>query len=115
MSCNCKTQKMEDILSTNSPKLSLGSLIGKYTIKIISFILLIALLPLINLVIIWFMFRTLVLNKDVDIKPLLIALGNQFKVKEPDDDIDDEEFEELTEHDVVVTNVEDITNKPKSK
>ena len=72
-------------------------------------------LPLINIAIIWFMFNTLVLNKDVNIKPLLLALGNQFKEKkyEDDDEIDIEEFNELTEDDVVMVDVEDITNKSK--
>lgn len=113
MGCNCKSENTNDILKTDTPKLSIGKRIVKYTLKVIAFLLLIAILPLINLAIIWFMFNTLVLNKDVNIKPLLATLGNQFKEKEIEDDIDDEEFNTLTEDDVILVDVEDITNKSK--
>ena len=115
MGCNCKSENTNDILKNDTPKLSIGKRVIKYTLKVIAFLLLIAILPLINLAIIWFMFNTLVLNKDVNIKPLLTALGNQFKEKDVDDDeIDDEEFNSLTEDDVILVDVEDITNKSKS-
>ena len=70
----------------------------------------IAALPIINLFIIWFIFRTLVLNKDVNIKPLLSAIGKKFKEEEEEDE---DEYDELTEDDVVMVDVEDITNKSK--
>lgn len=114
MSCNCKSQNINDMIESDTTKLSVGKLIGKYTLKVITFLVLLVLLPFINLAIIWFMFSTLVLNKDVNIKPLLTALGNQFKPKEYDeDDIDEEEFNSLTEDDVVLVDVEEITNKSK--
>ncbi len=113
MGCNCKSQNIDDILNVDRPKLSIGKLIGKYTLKILSFLLMIAMLPLINIAIIWFMFKTLVLNQDVNIKPLLLALGNQFKEKDNDEEIDEEEFDELTEDDVIMVDVEDITKKSK--
>lgn len=112
MGCNCKNDI--DFDKSNEPKISLGKAIGKYTLKFFTFLLMIALLPLINLAIIWFMFNTLVLSKEVNIKPLLLSLGNQFKQKEEDEDyIDDDEFNELTEDDVVIMGVDNITNKSK--
>ena len=112
MGCNCKNDINID--KSNEPKISLGEAIGKYSLKGFTFLLMLALLPLINLAIIWFMFNTLVLSKEVNIKPLLLSLGNQFKQKEEDEDyIDDEEFNELTEDDVVIMGVDNITNKSK--
>jgi hypothetical protein len=49
----------------------------------------------------------LVLNKNIDVKPILLSLGNKFKQKDEDDD----EYNELTEDDVILLDVEDITNK----
>jgi hypothetical protein len=116
MGCNCKSQNIDDILNVDRPKLNIGELIGKYSLKILLFSLMIIMLPLINLAIIWFMFNTLVLNRDVNIKPLLVALGNQFKEKkyeEDEEEIDEDEFNDLTEDDVIMVDVEDITNKSK--
>jgi hypothetical protein len=114
MGCNCKGQSVDNLLKDDRVKLSISNLIGKYTLKILLFLMLLVILPFINIAIIWFMFNTVILNKDVNIKPLLLALGNQFKEKKyEDDEIDIEEFNELTEDDVVMVDVEDITNKNK--
>jgi hypothetical protein len=88
-------------------KKSVTQTVIKYTLKILGFLVLVAALPLINLYIIWLMFNMLVLNKNIDVKPILLSLGNKFKQKDEDDD----EYNELTEDDVILLDVEDITNK----
>jgi hypothetical protein len=92
-------------------KKSVTQTVIKYTLKILGFLVLVAALPLINLYIIWLMFNMLVLNKNIDVKPILLSLGNKFKQKDDDDDEDDDEYNELTEDDVILLDVEDITNK----
>ena len=37
------------------------------------------------------MFNMLVLNEKIDVKPMLLSLGNKFKQKDDDDDDDDDE------------------------
>jgi hypothetical protein len=91
-----------------NPK-SVGQTVIKYTLKVLGFLVLVAALPIINLYIIWFIFNMLVLNKNIDVKPILLTLGNKFKQKDYDED--DEEYNELTEDDVELLDVEDITNK----
>lgn len=111
MSCNCKNgQSMESMLENENknPK-SVGQTVIKYTLKVLGFLVLMAALPIINLYIIWFIFNMLVLNKNIDVKPILLTLGNKFKQKDYDED--DEEYNELTEDDVELLDVEDITNK----
>ena len=83
-----------------------------YLLKSIGFLLMMLALPLINIAIIWFIFKTLMLNEEVDIKPLLYAIGKKFKQNDSDDD-EENDYEELTEDDVVMVDVEDITNKTK--
>lgn len=109
--CNCKSDKKIDELLVNDKQENkkLNDNITSYFFKILGFIFLIALLPIINLFIIWFIFRTLVLNKNVNIKPLLLAIGQKFQQK---DEVEDDEYiDDLTEDDVIVQNVEDITKK----
>lgn len=85
----------------------------KYSLKTFMFLMFLIALPFINLYIIYLSFNIIVLNESVDIKPLLLAIGNKFKPKDDDDDdlIDEEEFESLTEEDVVLLDSEDITDK----
>ncbi len=97
MACNCKGKKIEDY-STNSGSVNIGS----YILKTLAFILMLIALPIINIIIIWFMFRTIVLNKEVDIKPILTSLGKKFK----EADNEEEDYDELTEEDVIMDNVE---------
>ncbi len=113
MSCNCKNGQSMDSMFENDDKnkKSVTQTVIKYTLKILGFLVLVAALPLINLYIIWLMFNMLVLNKNIDVKPILLSLGNKFKQKDDDDDEDDDEYNELTEDDVILLDVEDITNK----
>ena len=116
MGCNCKggeNNDMDSLLakggSSNENK---AQKISSYIFKGLAFLLSLALLPVINLAIIWLLFRTLILNKDINIKPLLTAIGNKFK-DDKDDDDDDDEYETLTEEDVVMVDVEEIKSTSK--
>ena len=65
-------------------------------------------LPIINVMIIWFVFKTLLLNRNVDLKPMLLSILSKFKSDDDDDD-DDYEYYDLTEDDVELMGVEEIT------
>jgi len=73
-------------------------------------------LPILNIYIIWLMFNILVLNKNVDFKPLLFSIGSKFMEKE-DDKNDEEflgdEFDNLTEEDVILLDSDEITSVEK--
>ena len=112
--CNCKSKGnkgIDALNNTNAPKEKLGPMIITYALKIVGFLILIAALPIINLFIIWFMFKTLVLNKEVNMKPLLLAIGSKFKEKNEDEEVED--YDSLTEEDVEMVDVEIITNTSK--
>jgi hypothetical protein len=53
----------------------------------------------------------IVMNKNVDIKPLLMFIGNKFKNDEDDDFIGEDESDSINEEDLVMVDVEEITNK----
>jgi hypothetical protein len=113
MGCNCKSDiGAEDSLTTESKKIT-KEVIIKYVLKSLAFILGIIALPIINIFIIWFMFSIIVLNKNVDIKPLLLSISEKLKNKDDDDDDDDYNYDELTPEDVELLDVEDITNYSK--
>jgi len=112
MGCNCKSDlKTEDYLDDSKTKKPINfKNIGFYSLKLFAFLILLVLLPILNLYIIWLMFNIVVLNKNVDIKPLLKSIGDKFREKDNDEDvIDDEEFDNLTEEDVVLMDSEDLT------
>ena len=98
--------------SVQSESKSFFGLFIKYSLKTLMFLMFLIALPFINLYILYLSFSIIVLNESVDIKPLLLAIGNKFKPKDDDDDlVDDEEFENLTEEDVILLDSEDITDK----
>lgn len=113
MGCSCKNgNTMDEMLSTDKKKITSTQKVSKYTLKVIAFLLMLLALPLINLYLIWLMFKMLVMNEDIDIKPLLMAIGNKFKNNQ--EDYDDDDFEEdFNEEDLITVNVEDISNKTK--
>jgi hypothetical protein len=117
--CNCKNgPSMNEMLegeNENKVKLKLGSNILKYSLKTLGFLLFLILLPIINLIIIWFAFNLFVLNKNVDIKQMLMFIGNGFRKTEIEETLTDDELDMLTEDDVYMVGVEDITNKITSK
>lgn len=109
MGCGCKKDKTNNSetegVKTNS---NLGQNITMYILKTLGFLVVVALYPIISLVILWVIFKTLVLNKQINLKPLLLAIGNSFKEKD-----DDEDIEDLTENDVVMLDVEEVKSPSK--
>lgn len=112
MGCNCKGNNGIDLIQEKE-KAPLGKRILNYSLKSLAFLFMMAIMPIIVLFIIWFIFKTLVLNENVDIKPLLLSLGNKFKEKDDDDYEDDEDFDNLTEDDVEMVGVDIITKSSK--
>ena len=111
--CNCKGNNGIDLVQEKE-KAPLGKRIMNYSLKSLAFLFMVALLPIINLFIIWFIFKTLVLSENVDIKPLLLSLGNKFKPKDDDyEDDEEDDYDNLTEEDVEMVGVDVITNKSK--
>lgn len=110
MGCNCKNSAQAQQINDNR---TTGVKVVHYTLKTLVFLLMIVLLPVINLLLIYFMFKTLVLGKDVDVRPLLLAIGKKFKEKDDEDDYDEIDYDTLTPEDVVMVDVEDITDRHK--
>ena len=110
MGCNCKKDKGFEIEEKSDfSKLSnkeKGKLVVHYFFKTLGFLIGVALLPLINIAIIWFMFNTIVLTKEVNVIKLFNSL-----IKNKLDDDDDDDYDELTEDDVDMVDVDVITEK----
>ena len=123
MGCGCKTKKGVDtpINNENKPKINIMANIIHYSIKLIGFGIGLILLPIIVLMIIYYMFKLIVLNKDIDIKPLFVSLSKFMKQvgkdnakdddEDDDDDDDDTEWEEIDPNEFELIGVDDITNK----
>ena len=115
MSCNCKnTASIDHLLETDGiNSLPKGEMIFKYTLKVMAFLMLVILLPILNLYIIWIIFNVLVLNKSLDIMPLLMKIGNKFKDNNDDDDeiFMGDDYDNITEDDVILLDTVDITNE----
>jgi hypothetical protein len=106
--CNCKKDvKTQGEITNDESNVKIGETIGNYVLKAVAFLLLVVLLPLINIAIIWFMFNTVVLSKEVNISPLLLSIGSKFQPLEKESDYED--IEGLDESDVVMLDAEDIT------
>jgi hypothetical protein len=105
--CNCKNgNKIDDMLQKDSngdKKIN----IGKYVLKSFVFLIALAASPIIMMFIIWIMFKMLVLNENIDFKPLLMAIGNKFKREEKEYD-DDDDITLYDEKDLIPLEVEEI-------
>ena len=123
MSCGCKTKKGEVLPSNdeNKPKVNIINNIIHYTIKLIGFGIALALLPILLLVIVYYMFNLIVMTKDIDIKPLFISMSKYMKKvakdnatdddDDDDDDDDEAEWENIDPEEFVLVGVDDITKK----
>ncbi len=117
MGCNCKAGKESNTyINTKGDEVKLSKFhytnLIFYSLKIIGFILGLVILPIINIFIIGFMFNMLVLNKEADLKPVFGTLANFLKkAKKKDEDDEDDDFDELTEDDVILLDVDDITEE----
>lgn len=108
--CNCKNgPNVNEILENGSVKeKKINKKVSKYTLKILAFLFFIILLPIINIYLLWVVFKMLVLNENIDIRPLLVALGNKFKQTDNEEEYYD--MSELTNDDVKLLNVEGLSN-----
>jgi hypothetical protein len=86
---------------------------GGYGIRFFGFLISLFLLPVIIIASIIFMFKTIVLNENVDIKSILMSIIKKGKTDDDDDELEDDEYDYLTEEDVSMVDVEDITIKIK--
>lgn len=110
MGCNCKNSVQAKEINENR---TTGNKITHYFLKTLMFLFIISLLPIINIYLVYIIFKMIVLNKEIDIKPLLLAIGEKFKekIEEDEDEEDDVDFDSLTPDDVVMLDAEDITEK----
>lgn len=118
MGCNCKAGKESNTyIDAKGDEVKINKFhytnIGFYIFKFLGFLLGIIVLPIINIFIIIFMFNILVLNQKADLKPMFNSLANFLKKAKKNDDYDDEEddFNELTEDDVILMDVDEITDE----
>lgn len=105
MGCNCKTGKDQYAVG---PEVNLTKKITNYTLRSVVFLFSLILLPIILSAAIWFMFRTLVLNKEVNITEILSILVNKLTPNKDDDDDDD--YDDYDEDEYELIDVEHITN-----
>lgn len=109
--CNCKGTTINGETNNDIP-ISFFQNIIKYGLKTIMFSIFLLMLPLIIIYVIYLAFNIIVLNENVNMKPLLLAIGNKFREKDDVDNfIDEEELKNLTEEDVILLDADDITDK----
>ena len=121
MGCNCKAGKEPNTYIDNKgDEVKINRFhytnIGFFIFKFLGFLLGIIILPIINIFIIIFMFKILVLNQQADLKPMFNSVANFLKKAKKNDDDEDEEdydddFEDLTEDDVILMDVDEITDE----
>lgn len=118
MSCNCKSGVGNSLNEEIEEKGQKNVIIG-YISRSLFFLFSLLLVPIILIFSVYFMFKTIVLNYDLNVKEMLKSLLKIMKRAnsdyDDDDDYDDfdddEDFETLTEDDVVLYDVEDLTEK----
>ena len=112
MGCNCKNKNvLNGESSSNEGKNALWVSIIEYSVKTLIFLLsLVFIIPIINVYLIYLLFKMVVLNKNVETVDMLnsiIKLGKRLNVDE--DEEDDEEEEDYDEDELVLTEYEDIS------
>jgi hypothetical protein len=118
MSCNCKSG-VGPTLNEEIKEKGEKQVIGGYIARLIIFLLSLLLLPVILIFSVYFMFRTIVLNYELNIKEMFGGIlkvmkraNSDYDYEDEEDDDDDEEyFQSLTEDDVILYDVEDLTEK----
>ncbi len=117
MSCNCKSG-VGNTLNQEIKEKGKKKVIGGYTSRLILFLFSLLLLPVILIFSIYFMFRTIVLNYDLNTKEMFSGVlkamkraNSDYDEEDEEDEEDDEYFESLTSDDVILYDVEDLTEK----
>lgn len=101
MSCGCSSKTEDKVFSEKTPK----ELFINYTFKTIGFVLILVLLPVINVLLIWFMFKTFVLGDTINLVQMFEMINKKISPK-PEEDEDDDEF--YTDDDVELLDVDDL-------
>jgi hypothetical protein len=99
---------MQSMIEDNNVRKNSKNNVGKYTLKILAFILFFILSPFIYLGILWLGFKMLVLNESIEIKPMIEFVGKKLR---SNNDNDNFELTNLNEEDLVIVEGEDITGK----
>jgi len=113
MSCNCKNKNTSSILggSKESSPIWVSSI--SYSVKFIFYILGLGLIiPTISVYLIYFLFKLIVLNKNIDTLGTigsLTNLGKKLTADKDEEEDDEDEEEEYEEDDLILTDYEDIT------
>lgn len=102
MSCGCSSKTEEKAFSEKTPK----EVFVNYAFKTLGFTLIIILLPLINIALIWFMFKTFVLGDTINLVQMFEMINKKISPKPVEDDEDDDE--EYTDDDVELLDVDDL-------
>jgi hypothetical protein len=122
MSCGCKAKKGDELSvnNENKPKVKIIVNVIHYSMKLIGFLVALSLLPILMLVIAYYMFNLIVMTKEIDIKPLFVsaskfmkkvAKDNNSDDEDDDDEEDDTEWENINPDEFELIGVDDITNK----
>ena len=108
MGCNCKKDGNEYSVASD---VNLTKRTINYSLRIIMFSLSLLTLPIIVIASIWILFRTLVLNKDVNITGMLKFMVKAFKNANNSNDDDDDDYydDEDDEDEYELMDVENIT------
>lgn len=115
MACNCKvsnggSQDKNSVQGEFEQESGVQKFVW-YSAKIIGFLLGVILLPIIVVVIIWFMFDIIVLNKEVDLRIILKKIVKINKAIMADDEDEDDDYDEEIDYEVeeyITENVEEI-------
>ena len=117
MGCGCKTNSKyesnyDSSIKRPDKKITYG--ISNVILRVIAFTLMMALLPIIMLAVIWFIFELLILNKEIDMKRIVKVLSSKIKpfnegYEEDEDDDDYEDDDEFNEENYEMVEVDDIT------
>ena len=113
--CNCKKGVSSDKTSVNEDKLPSKTKALNFVVRFLVFLIFLVISPAIYVYTLWIAFNGLVLSKSLNVNETIKLLAKFSKKnimkEEEDDDVYAEEFDSLSEDDVVLTNVEDITGR----
>jgi len=109
MSCNCKTKNYPTNQKSLNKTLTKNN--TNIVLRILAFSLGLLFLPIIMMGVIWFMFELLMLNKEIDMKKIANIMTSKIKPFNEDyeKEDDDDDYDEFTEENYEMLDVEEIT------
>jgi len=117
MSCGCKggsSAGINQVPDETQIEISKLTIIKRYTYRVITFLFALLLLPILLPVVVWMLFKTIVLTEQINMLPLLLHVGKKIKNfserGQDDEDIeDDNNLEELNPDDYELVGVNKTT------